>query len=89
MRRHAPDVGDYMTHLPVEAEKCETVAEAVVMMNEHRIHHLPVMNGSHFKGLVSLNDILRTRAGGSWSRRAGTRGHLPNRRAEGQPSNAD
>ena len=65
MRRHAPDVGNYMTHLPVEAEKCETVAEAIAMMNEHRIHHLPVMNGSHFKGLVSLTDILRTRAGGA------------------------
>ena len=65
MRRHAPVVGDYMTHLPVEAEKCETVAEAVAMMKENEIHHLPVMNGSHFKGLLSLQDILQARAGGS------------------------
>ena len=65
MRRHAPEVGEYMTHLPVEAEKCETVAEAIAMMNENQIHHLPVMNGSHFKGLVSLPDILRARAGGA------------------------
>ena len=63
MKRHAPQVGDYMTHLPVEAEKCENVAEALNLMNENKIHHLPVMNGSHFKGLVSLRDILLARAG--------------------------
>ena len=32
MRGKAPAVGEYMTHLPVEAERCETVAQAIATM---------------------------------------------------------
>ncbi len=58
MKRHAPQVREYMTHLPVEAEKCETAADALGLMQRHQIHHLPVMSGSHLKGLVSQPDLL-------------------------------
>jgi CBS domain-containing protein len=62
MRRHAPGVRDYMTHLPVEAERCETVADAIAMMQTHGIHHVPVMSGSHLKGIISERDILEAKA---------------------------
>ncbi len=62
MKKHAPQVGQYMTHLPVEAERCETLADAIALMDKHGIHHIPVMNGSQLKGVVSLSDILRLRA---------------------------
>jgi len=50
-----------MTHLPVEAERCETVIGAERLMEIHSIHHLPVMSGSHLKGILSQQDILRAR----------------------------
>ena len=61
MRRHAPNVREYMVHLPVEAEGCETAQEAFDLMQQHKIHHLPVMSGAHFKGFVSMQDLLQAR----------------------------
>lgn len=58
MRRHAPMVRDYMTHLPVESERCETAKHALETMQRHGIHHIPVMSGSHLKGLVAQRDLL-------------------------------
>lgn len=62
MRRHASQARDYMTHLPVEAERCETAADAIALMQQHDIHHIPVMSGSHLKGIVSQQDLLEARA---------------------------
>lgn len=61
MRGKAPVVRECMTHLPVEAEKCQTVSDAVSLMHQNHIHHLPVMSGSHLKGIVSLHDLLQHR----------------------------
>ena len=40
--------------LPAEA----TLAEARTLMHEHRIHHIPVVQGSKLIGLVTLTDVL-------------------------------
>ena len=61
MRRHAPEARDYMTHLPVEAERCETAEDAILLMKRHKIRHVPVMNGSHLKGIVSERDLLEAK----------------------------
>ncbi len=61
MRGKPPIVRDYMTHLPVEAERCQTVADAASLMESHHIGHLPVMNGSHLQGIVSHSDISAAR----------------------------
>jgi acetoin utilization protein AcuB len=61
MKRHAPQVREYMTHLPVEAERCETAGDAETMMRQHAIHHLPVMSGSQLKGIVSQRELLEAR----------------------------
>lgn len=61
MRGKPPIVRDCMTHLPVEGERCQTVADAMKLMESHHIRHLPVMNGSHLQGIVSRGDILSLR----------------------------
>lgn len=62
MRRHAPEVREYMTRLPVEAERCETVEDAIAMMEAHEIHHVPVMSGSRLKGIISQRDLLQAKS---------------------------
>lgn len=49
-----------MTHLPVEIEHCETAQDAAALMRQHAIHHVPVMNGSHFIGIVAQHDLLES-----------------------------
>ncbi|MDG2222370.1 MAG: CBS domain-containing protein [Rubripirellula sp.] len=61
MKRHAPDVRQFMTHLPVEAERCETAEQAWDLMEEHQIHHVPVMNGSQLRGVVSREMLLQAK----------------------------
>ena len=61
MTRKSPPVRDYMTHLPVECEACETIADAMEVMRSHDIRHMPVMGGTHLKGILSQRDILEER----------------------------
>lgn len=62
MRGKLPAARDYMTRLPIELEHCETVGDAIEAMETYGIRHIPVMNGSHLKGLVSQRDILQAQA---------------------------
>ena len=50
-----------MTHLPVEAERCDTVRDAASVMEAKQIRHIPVMSGAGLKGIVSRSDILQAR----------------------------
>ena len=68
MSRRPPAVREYMTHLPVEAEKCESIADALQLMDGRQIHHLPVMNGSRVAGIVTHRDLLAARA--RWGKNA-------------------
>ena len=61
MKRHAPEVRSYMTHLPIETERCETAEQALEIMDEHQIHHIPVMNGSHLCGVVTRSGLLEAK----------------------------
>jgi CBS domain-containing protein len=58
MRKKALRVRDCMTHLPVEAERCETVVDASKLMAKQHIRHLPVMSGSRLTGIISEGDVL-------------------------------
>ena len=58
MKRKSPPIRQYMSRIPVEAERCATIAEAHSMMQRHMIHHIPVMSGSHLQGLASYRDLL-------------------------------
>jgi CBS domain-containing protein len=61
MRRRAPAVRQYMTHLPVEFESYQTVADAARAMDAEQIRHIPVMRGARMTGIVSRSDILAAR----------------------------
>ena len=61
MRGKLPIVQQYMTRIPMEVEQCQTVDEAIQLMRAHGIRHIPVMNGSHLKGIVSDRDLLQIR----------------------------
>lgn len=58
MKRHAKEVRQYMTHLPVEVERCETAQETFDVMETHGVHHIPVMSGSHLHGILSRDNLL-------------------------------
>ena len=63
MRRKSPAVREYMTRLPVEVERCDTVGEAVALMETHGIRHIPVLSGSRLVGVVSQRDLAELKSG--------------------------
>lgn len=57
MRKTTP-VCDYMSHLPEEIDRRETLAAAIERMESRAIRHLPVMDGPHVFGILSRSDAL-------------------------------
>jgi len=56
MRRTTP-VCDYMSHLPEEIDRRETLASAIERMESRTLRHLPVMDGPHVFGILSRSDL--------------------------------
>jgi len=50
-------VGDHMTQAPVCVQLDAELEEAVRLMQEHRIRHLPVMDGAVLCGVVTDRDL--------------------------------
>ena len=50
-----------MTHEVVTATRHTTVAQAMEMMTDGRFRHLPVLDGDHLIGVVSIGDVVKTR----------------------------
>lgn len=67
MRRTTP-VREWMSHLPAEADRRERVSAVVRQMREQHCHHVPIMDGPHLYGVLSLQDLhersLHAGAGG-------------------------
>ncbi len=55
MPKHA--IRRYMTVSPVVVASDRTLAEALQTMREHRIRHLPVVDGGKLVGVVSQRDL--------------------------------
>lgn len=54
-------VGDWMTAQPITVAPEEPLRVARERMTEHRIRHLPVVDGSgHLVGVITQRDLLRT-----------------------------
>jgi CBS domain-containing protein len=51
-------VGAVMTADPVTIDVHATVEEAMEKMRRHNIRHLPVMDGDHVTGFLSLRDLV-------------------------------
>lgn len=53
-------VVEYMTAGLITAQPDDTVEDAMGVMTEQRIRHLPVVEGDELVGLVSIGDLVKT-----------------------------
>jgi CBS domain-containing protein len=51
-------IGDVMTREPITAEGDSLLSEMMDVMTEHKIRHLPVVDGNRLVGIVSIGDLL-------------------------------
>lgn len=57
MTKTIPTVQRYMTTSPHSIGLDQTVAQAEKFMNEHKIRHLPVLEGGQLRGMLSDRDV--------------------------------
>ncbi len=55
-------VSEVMTANPRAVPADETIEECLFIMREFGFRHLPIVDGKHVKGLVSLRDVLMQHA---------------------------
>ncbi len=58
MRKHDP-IQKVMTSHPVTVHHGDAVSKVRQLFHEHRIHHLPVVNGDQLIGMISWTDLMR------------------------------
>lgn len=52
-------VRDIMTPRVIHAVPSQTIREALAVMTEKRVRHLPVLDGSRVVGVVSIGDLVK------------------------------
>jgi CBS domain-containing protein len=52
-------VGDWMTRQPDTAPQNATIGQAAAMMLHGGYRHVPIVDGDHLVGIVSIRDLLR------------------------------
>jgi CBS domain-containing protein len=52
-------VGDWMTAHPDTATAAATIGEAAAMMLHGGYRHVPIVEGDHAVGIVSIRDLIR------------------------------
>ncbi len=58
---HDVPVSELMTTQLVKCAPDDTVLEAMAMMTDRRIRHLPVFDGDELVGLISVGDLVKCR----------------------------
>ena len=53
-------VRDVMTEEVITVGPADTVSRCMQIMTDHRVRHLPVMDGGELVGLVSIGDLVKT-----------------------------
>jgi CBS domain-containing protein len=63
-------VREWMTAEPIAVTPATTLDAAALLMSEHAIHHLPVVDGTRPVGVVGLRDVVRPALAGDGPRSA-------------------
>lgn len=50
-----------MTRVVVTASPATTIPEAMHLMTEHRVRHIPVLDNGGLVGLISIGDVVKAR----------------------------
>ncbi len=58
---HDVSVSELMTSDLIKCAPGDTVLEAMAMMTDRRIRHLPIYDGENFVGFVSIGDLVKCR----------------------------
>ncbi|MCZ6724433.1 MAG: CBS domain-containing protein [Gammaproteobacteria bacterium] len=58
---HDVPVSELMTTRLIKCAPSDTVLEAMAMMTDRRIRHLPVFDGDDLVGLISVGDLVKYR----------------------------
>ncbi|HSG61304.1 MAG TPA: CBS domain-containing protein [Pseudomonadales bacterium] len=58
-KQHMPTVVSVMTPFPYFISPSASLREAKHMMDQHQIHHLPVLDDTDIIGMISWRDLLR------------------------------
>jgi CBS domain-containing protein len=51
-------IRDVMTTAVMYVESAQTIEECMSLMTEHRLRHLPVLDGGRLAGMVSIGDVV-------------------------------
>ncbi len=57
MSKAEPTIQKYMTTQPISIEAGQTLQDAIMVLKQHSIRHLPVMRGNEVVGLLSDRDV--------------------------------
>ena len=57
----AMTVAQLMTEVRITATPATTVEEAMRLMTEHRVRHIPVLESDRLVGMVSIGDVVKAR----------------------------
>ncbi len=65
--KHRQKVTEIMTREPVTVHTNHRLSDVRAALQEHRIHHIPVVAGTRFIGLISSTDLMRVSFGDTYS----------------------
>lgn len=52
-------IADIMSSPVLTVKPTDTVTHCMTLMTEHKIRHLPVLEGEHVVGLISIGDLVK------------------------------